>query len=80
MSQRPFGDTELQQFQEDGYVIVPGLFDAEEVELLLRVARSDETVEGGALARGDGEGGLTKLRIWNEAGEDTYGTVCPNSP
>lgn len=64
---------EKRQFDEDGYVLVRGLFDPEEVGILLKTARTDVSLEAGALARRDGEGGITRLRVWNEATDDVYG-------
>lgn len=67
---------QLQQFQEDGYIVLPNLFDAEEISLLLREAEGDTSVAADALSRNDGEGGITKLRVWNEEGDDLYGLVA----
>ena len=69
-------DEEIARFREDGFVVVPDLFDAEETGILLREAEGDSSVAGSALARRDGEGGIAKLRIWNEAADDVYGLVA----
>ncbi|MFO0949036.1 MAG: phytanoyl-CoA dioxygenase family protein [Planctomycetota bacterium] len=66
-------DAEIRQFQEDGFVVVRNLFDREEIELLLNTAKSDVTLEAGALARRDGEGGITRLRVWNQEDDSIYG-------
>lgn len=66
-------DVERKQFEDDGFVMVRGLFHPEEIERLLTTAKSDVSLEAGALARRDGEGGITRLRVWNEATDDIYG-------
>lgn len=63
-------------FDTDGFVLEKGLLSAAEVELLLATARGDQAVEKGALARADGEGGITRLKVWNEEGDDVYGLVA----
>lgn len=59
-------------FQQDGYVLVRQLFDAEEMDLLLRYARRDPNLQASAYARKDAAGNETRLALWNEAGEDLY--------
>ncbi|MEK6233541.1 MAG: phytanoyl-CoA dioxygenase family protein, partial [Planctomycetales bacterium] len=76
--QHLFTPEQLQQYEEIGFVIQRGLFDAEEVEILRRVAKTDQSIEQEALQRDDGEGGVTQLRLWNEAGDDLYGTIARN--
>ena len=66
-------DDQLWQFETDGYLLLPDLFAADEINLLLKTARDDKSLETSALERRDGEGGITKLKIWNEAGDDLYG-------
>lgn len=67
---------EVEDFRRDGYVVVRRLFDAEEVGRLLNWARSDPTLAGQSLRRADGEGGVTRLRVWNWEGDDLYGLVA----
>jgi len=76
MSSPHFTDAEMAQYHEDGYVVVPDLLDAAEVEILRQVAKNDQSIEQQALSRNDGEGGITKLRLWNEAGDDLYGVIA----
>lgn len=76
MSNQRFSDAEMAQYHEDGYVVVPDLLDAAEIEILRRVAKNDQSIEQQALSRNDGEGGITKLRLWNEAGDDLYGVIA----
>ena len=36
---------EIEQFNRDGYLMKPALFDAEEMELLITIARNDQRFE-----------------------------------
>ena len=67
---------QISDFQRDGFIIARGLLAADEVELLLATARGDGSVEQDALQRADGEGGITRLRVWNKEGDDIYGLVA----
>jgi hypothetical protein len=66
-------------FQSDGFLLVKSLFDNEETNILRQTAKADAALKSHAHDLKDGEGGATKLVLWNNAGEDVYGTVarCP---
>jgi len=67
---------QVEQFNRDGYVIVKSLFDAEETDILRQAARNDQALEQASRGLQDGEGGVTKLSLWNQAGDDVYGLVA----
>ncbi|MBY0586163.1 phytanoyl-CoA dioxygenase family protein [bacterium] len=67
---------ERRSFEQDGFIVVPALLSLPEVNLLLSTARGDRSVEDGALQRSDGEGGITRLKVWNQEGDDVYGLVA----
>lgn len=69
----------LQEFDEQGYILVPGLFDAEEVELLGKIARADKQLADNATDRMDREGAITRLSLRNELGDDIYGAIVRSS-
>ncbi len=73
MSPGPLTVDQVRQFQEDGYYIARGLYDAEEMTLLSRAARQDKALDEHAIERGDGEGGVARLTLWNHPGDDIYG-------
>lgn len=62
-------------FQRDGYVVVKGLFDAEEVELLLTTARNDVAMNANAQEIQDSQGQRIKIALWNHPGDDIFGLV-----
>jgi len=63
-------------FDRDGYVLVRHHFDADEIRLLQVALENDPTIASEGLQRRDGEGGVTKLRVWNQAGDDPFGLVA----
>lgn len=79
MPKKILSDEQIAQFHRDGYVIARGLFDQEEADILRKTAKADVAFKQHAYDLKDGEGGATKLVLWNKVGEDLYGTVarCP---
>ncbi len=69
---RLFSPAELASYEADGYLFVPDLFDADEMRILLDYAKSDTALIAGAAGRKDSTGQVTKLTLWNHAGDDLY--------
>jgi ectoine hydroxylase-related dioxygenase (phytanoyl-CoA dioxygenase family) len=67
---------QIEQFKQDGYLIVRDLFDAEEMTILREKAKSDQVLKEQTRGLADGEGGVQKLSLWNKAGDDIYGLVA----
>ncbi len=67
---------QIDQFEEDGFFIVPNLLDAEEVTLLSQIARADHELQQKKASRADGEGGAIDLVVSNELPSDSiYGAI-----
>ena len=49
---------QVERFQRDGYVLVEQLFDAEEINLLLKIAKADRQILQQALQRRDSSTGV----------------------
>lgn len=64
-------------YQSDGYLVVPQLFAADEVEFLKRTAER-ELPSAEVLTKEDREGNKISLKMWNHAGEDVYGLFSRN--
>lgn len=62
---------QIQRFNEDGYFIARSLLSRDEVELLGKIARAEQSVKQAAYGRADGEGGVVQLTLENELPEDT---------
>jgi ectoine hydroxylase len=73
VAQQILNDDQAIQYHRDGFVLVRGFFDAEEIDLLRRAAREDRELDRRAVARADGEGGAVRLSLWNHPGDGVYG-------
>ncbi len=69
-------DAAVHGFAEDGFVVVPGLLDAEESKLLGDSARADQVLDQRSFGRADGEGGTVRLSLWNHPTETIYGMIA----
>ncbi|MAE65024.1 MAG: phytanoyl-CoA dioxygenase family protein [Phycisphaeraceae bacterium] len=85
-------DTQLQDLERDGFVIVENLFSAEEADLLLKIASADASMEGPAVhpsevlkmrrasaqvvSAGDGAGRQTRFWVDDNVGEDYYSAIA----
>lgn len=73
MNAKILGDAQIQEFQENGFVLVPSMFDTDEMHLLIQAAGADHSLREHAIDRKDGDGGISKLAAWNQPGDDLYG-------
>jgi len=73
MSPLPLSDAQLHQYHADGYLLVPGLFSIQEIDLLRQTAKADKALDDHSYGRQDGEGGTVRLSLWNHPGEGIYG-------
>ena len=67
---------EALQFTTDGYVLVPDLLTAEEVQILVDAAHADSTMLNSAFELADTGGARIRLAGWNYAGDDTFGLIA----
>src|ERR1041384_4331100 len=63
---------EIDQFNRDGYLMKPALFDAEEMDLLITIAKNDQRLEREALQRRDADAGTSKLWLTDVLEDDIY--------
>ena len=66
-------DEQVDTYHRDGSVLVRGMFDEEEIDLLGRAAREDRELDRRSQGREDGEGGSVRLSLWNHPGNGIYG-------
>ena len=76
MSANHLMESDVTRFHENGYVLCPGMFDAAEIAILQEAVAVDSGLKGGAIGLDDGAGGKSKLTIWYEPGDDTYGSFA----
>ncbi|WP_158751668.1 phytanoyl-CoA dioxygenase family protein [Acidobacterium sp. S8] len=67
---------EALQFDTDGYVLVPDLLTAEEVQILVDAAHADSIMLNSAFELADTGGTRIRLAGWNYAGDDTFGLIA----
>lgn len=63
-------------YERDGFVLVRGLFDAEEARLMQQAMETDPQVRGHLYDRKDAEGLSTKMVLWNHPGDSVYGLAA----
>ena len=66
----------LDQFNKHGYIIVRDLFDFEEISKLKDHFETHQDIQKHAYGRSDGNNRMSKLCIWNKAGDDLSGIVA----
>ena len=68
-------DNQYNFFWRHGYVVIPDLFDNEEVNLLQQAVNADSNIADKAMQLADNQGGRASLAIWNEPGDDIFGAL-----
>ena len=68
-----FSKEDIENYQQDGYIIVRNLFTEEEINLLSQTARADNEMDKSSTKRDDGEGNAVRLALWNHPGDGIYG-------
>ncbi|GAB3327083.1 phytanoyl-CoA dioxygenase family protein [Larkinella ripae] len=68
-------DEQVESFQENGYLILPGFLTEEEITKLHRVALEDEAIRKNSFDLDDKTGKKTKLALWFTPGNDAYGLL-----
>ena len=63
-------------YERDGYVLVRGLFDTEEITLLRRAIEEDPQLRTSLYDRKDADGKPTRMATWNHPGDSVYGLAA----
>ncbi|MSR81054.1 MAG: phytanoyl-CoA dioxygenase family protein [Gemmataceae bacterium] len=64
---------QVTEYQKQGYALVPGMFDPDEIALLRNSAKEDSALDQHSFGRADGDGGKVRLALWNHPGQGIYG-------
>jgi ectoine hydroxylase len=64
---------DVKQYEQQGYVLVQGMFSEQEIGLLHRAAKEDRALDEHGYGKADGEGGVVRLALWNHPGDTIYG-------
>ena len=65
-----------QAYERDGYILIPGLFDKEEIGYLRTAMDTDEQIRSHFYDRKDEIGAPTKMALWNHPGDSAYGLAA----
>ena len=71
-----FSPAQHAAFAKDGYVLVRGLFDAEEIQLLRQAIEQDPDLQNSLYQRKDAQGKATMMATWNHPGDSVYGLAA----
>jgi len=63
-------------FNENGYVLIKGMLNPEEVKKLYDIAIHDQVISNKSFDRGDANGLRTKLALWYSLGDDAYSLLA----
>lgn len=66
---------QIAAYHNDGYLVVPGFLNQQEVSKLYKAAIEDETLSKNAIDLNDQQGKKTKLALWFTPGDDVYGLL-----
>jgi len=69
-------DSAVAEYARNGYVLIRGMLDPVEVGLLSRAAREDRILDQKSFQKGDGEGGVIRLSLWNHPTDTIYGMIA----
>ena len=72
-------EDQIKQFNRDGFLMLVNLFDSEEMDLLIRIAKNDRRLEAEALERRDMDARTSKLWLTDKLENDIYSAFvrCP---
>ena len=75
MVKQPLTPAQIEQYHQDGYLILRGFYNREESKKLYKVAIEDAAVSKNAINVNDSTGKRSKLSLWYKPGNDTYGLL-----
>lgn len=74
-SQGKFSKQQIEEYHKNGFVIIKGLLNLQEVDVLREKAKSDREMDKHSFQRDDGTGAKVRLSLWNHPGEGIYGMI-----
>jgi phytanoyl-CoA hydroxylase len=75
MEKQQLTSSHIEQYNRDGYLILKGLLNAEEVSKLHEIAIDDKAMSKNAINVNDSSGKRSKLSLWYKPGNDVYGLL-----
>ena len=71
-----FNKKQITDFERDGYVIVRGLFNREEIDIVNNVVNADPIIAAAVYGREDQGGSITELALWRDLGDDVFAGIA----
>jgi phytanoyl-CoA hydroxylase len=75
MQQQTITPAQIDQYHQDGYLILRGVFSPVEIAKLYQIAIEDNAVSKHAINVNDRSGKRSKLALWYKPGNDAYGLL-----
>ena len=75
MSKQSFTSAQIEQYNHDGYLILKGFLNSEEIAKLYKIAIDDKAMSHNAINVNDSTGKRSKLSLWYKPGDDVYGLL-----
>ena len=75
MSKQSLNLAQIEQYNQDGYLIIKGFLNSEEVGKLYQIAIDDKAMSNNAINVNDSTGKRSKLSLWYKPGNDIYGLL-----
>jgi len=75
-SELAFNSEQVTDFRRDGYVMVRGLFNRDEVNIINHVVNSDASIAAAVYGRKDQSGSITELALWRDLGDDVFAGIA----
>ena len=75
MSKQSFTSAQIEQYNQDGYLILKGFLNSEEISKLYQIAIDDKAMSHNAINVNDSTGKRSKLSLWYKPGNDVYGLL-----
>ncbi len=75
MQKQQLTPAQIEQYNQDGYLILKGFLNAEEVTKLHEIAIDDKAMSKNAINVNDSTGKRSKLSLWYKPGDDVYGLL-----
>jgi hypothetical protein len=75
---KPLSQERYDEFWENGYIVEKQLFNKDEMDLLLKIARGDKAMADNAHGPVDAQGGISRLSLRNDLPHDIY-SACVRS-
>jgi phytanoyl-CoA hydroxylase len=75
MRRHTLSPQQIEQYEQDGYLILRGFYNQKEVSKLYQIATEDDIMNKNAINVNDSSGKSSKLSLWYKPGNDIYGLL-----